>query len=229
MGAMQADGRVDHLVLMAATLDEGVQWCEATLGITPGPGGQHALMGTHNRLFSIASRRYPQAYFEIIAIDPQAPAPAPARPRWFDMDDLTLREAVARSGPQLTHFVVRVPDAQAALTALGALGLDRGEVLQASRPTANGLLQWQITVRRDGQRLLDGTLPTLIEWGHTHPAQAMAESGITLQDLAVTHPQAPTLSAAYHAIGLNGVRISSGPARLLARLLTPLGSVDIHS
>ena len=104
---MQADSRVDHLVLMAATLDEGVQWCEAALGITPGPGGQHALMGTHNRLFSLASRRYPQAYFEIIAVDPQASAPA--RPRWFDMDDPMLRKTVARSGPRLTHFVARCP------------------------------------------------------------------------------------------------------------------------
>ena len=102
-------------------------------------------------------------------------------------------------------------------------------MLQASRPTANGLLQWQITVRRDGRRLLDGTLPTLIEWGHAHPAQAMAESGITLQDLAVTHPQAPTLSAAYHAVGLEGVRVSSGPARLSARLLTPRGPIEINS
>ena len=224
---MQASARLDHLVVMAATLEQGVQWCEATLGITPGPGGQHALMGTHNRLFSIASKRYPQTYFEIIAIDPQAPAPA--RPRWFDMDDPTLRETVARSGPQLTHFVARVPDAQAALTALGALGLDRGEVLQASRPIANGLLQWQITVRADGQRLFDCTLPTLIQWGPTHPAQAMAESGITLQELAVTHPRAHTLSAAYHAVGLEGVRVRAGPARLSARFLTPRGPIEIHS
>ena len=31
---------LDHLVVMAASLDEGVAWCEATLGVTPGPGGQ---------------------------------------------------------------------------------------------------------------------------------------------------------------------------------------------
>jgi hypothetical protein len=224
---MQASARVDHLVLMATTLEEGVQWCEATLGLWPGPGGQHALMGTHNRLFSIASDRYPQAYFEIIAIDPQAPAPG--RARWFDMDDPALRKSVARQGPQLIHFVARVPDAQAAVSALGALGLDRGEVLQASRPTASGLLQWQISVRSDGQRLFDGTLPTLIQWGHTHPAQAMAESGITLQELAVTHPQARTLGTAYHALGLAGVSVGAGPARLSARLLTPRGTIDIHS
>jgi hypothetical protein len=224
---MQANARVDHLVVMAATLEEGVQWCEATLGLTPGPGGQHALMGTHNRLFSIASERYPQAYVEIIAIDPLAPAPG--RARWFDMDDPSLREAVARHGPRLTHFVAQVPDAVAAVEALGAMGLERGEVLQVSRPTSSGLLEWQITARNDGQRLLDGCLPTLIQWGHTHPAMAMNDSGITLQQLAVTHPQARTLDAAYKAIGLEGVSVSVGPARLLARLQTRRGPIDIHS
>jgi hypothetical protein len=224
---MQASARVDHLVVMAATLEEGVEWCEATLGITPGPGGQHALMGTHNRLFSIASERYPQAYFEIIAIDPLAPAPG--RARWFDMDDPILREAVDRHGPRLTHFVAHVPDAVAAVEALGAMGLERGEVLQVSRPTSSGLLEWQITVRNDGQRLLDGCLPTLIQWGHTHPAQDMVDSGITLQQLAVVHPQARTLGAAYPAIGLEGVSVSAGPARLWARLQTRRGPIDIHS
>jgi len=52
-------GALDHLVVTARTLDEGAAWCEATLGIVPGPGGRHALMGTHSRLFSIASRAFP--------------------------------------------------------------------------------------------------------------------------------------------------------------------------
>ena len=64
--------QVDHLVVAARTLAEGVQWCEATLGITPGPGGKHPLMSTHNRLFNITSDGFPNAYFEIVAIDPTA-------------------------------------------------------------------------------------------------------------------------------------------------------------
>ena len=94
---------LDHLVVVAATLDEGVAWCERTLGITPGPGGQHPLMGTHNRLFSITSPDFPLAYFEIIAIDPAAPDPG--RRRWFDMDDAALQERVRREGPQLVADV----------------------------------------------------------------------------------------------------------------------------
>ncbi|HCY17544.1 MAG: hypothetical protein A2Z93_11090 [Curvibacter sp. GWA2_64_110] len=225
----RATAQLDHLVVLAATLAEGVAWCEATLCLTPGPGGQHALMGTHNRLFSIASASYPQAYFEIIAIDPAAPPPA--RTRWFDMDNAALRERVQQQGPQLAHFVARVPDAPAAVAALRAQGIERGDVLQASRPTAQGLLQWQITVREDGQRLFDGGLPTLIQWGAVHPTDAMPASGITLEQLAVRHPQADTLAAAYRAIGLGLDRVSvqAGPARLQALLHTPRGPVQLSS
>ena len=52
---------LDHLVVAARSLDEGVRWCAATLGVTPGPGGKHPLMGTHNRLFGIAGDLFPRA------------------------------------------------------------------------------------------------------------------------------------------------------------------------
>ena len=217
---------LDHLVVVANTLDEGVVWCERTLGITPGPGGQHALMGTHNRLFSIASAEFPLAYFEIIAIDPDAPAPA--RQRWFDMDDAALQQRVRRDGPQLVHWVARVDDAPAAVATLKARGYDRGEVLAASRPTPQGLLQWQITVRPDGQRLCEGLLPTLIQWGKVHPAASMPASAVTLVSWALQHPQAETLTPALQAIGL-GIAVHSGPAQLRARLQTPRGLIEICS
>ena len=39
---------IDHLVVAARNLDEGVAWCEATLGLTPNAGGEHEKYGTHN-------------------------------------------------------------------------------------------------------------------------------------------------------------------------------------
>lgn len=219
---------LDHLVVAASTLDEGVAWCERTLGITPGPGGQHPLMGTHNRLFSIASENFPLAYFEIIAIDPLAPAPA--RRRWFDLDDTNLQARLRRNGPQLVHWVARVDDAHAAVAALRAQKLDRGEVIAASRPTPQGLLQWQITVRPDGQRLFDGLLPTLIQWGTVHPAARMPDSAITLLSIELQHPQAQALAGACHTIGLAGMPVQVGStAQLRARLQTPKGVIDICS
>ena len=167
--------RIDHLIVGAASLEEGVAWCEATLGVVPGPGGEHPLMGTHNRLLRVATVDHPRAYFEVIAVQPGR-TPQRAR-RWFDLDDEGVRDTLARSGPRLLHFVASVPDVRQAIAALGKLGMERGEAVAASRMTPRGLLEWQITVREDGQRLFGGVLPTLIEWGATHPASAMPESG----------------------------------------------------
>jgi len=223
---------LDHLVVLASSLASGVSWAEATLGITPGPGGEHPLMGTHNRLLRLSNGKgQPSAaYLEIIAINPAAtPTLQPPERRWFDMDDPALRERVAQMGPQLVHWVARVPDLTAALLAWRELGIDRGEARAASRPTPGGLLQWQISLRPDGQRLFDGCLPTLIEWGPHHPTAAMPDSGLALQSLTLHHPQAALLQAACQAIGLDEVLISAGPARLSAQLSTPGGPLTLHS
>ena len=229
--------QIDHLVIVAQNLEQGVQWCEATLGVTPGPGGEHVLYGTHNRLLKIATPSHPLAYLEIIAIDPQAKrsATAPNR-RWFDMDDAGLQAAVATE-PRLVHFVAQTDEIQAARNALKAQGIDLGPAMQASRHSRRGVLQWQITVREDGQRLFNGTLPSLIQWGkpdaaeplRLHPRNSLPRSGVSLQSLAVSHPTAAKLQAAYEAIGLSSLALATGPARIVATLKTPKGTVLLDS
>ncbi len=221
---------VDHLVVVAPSLEAGTAWCEATLGVAPGPGGRHAFMGTHNRLLRIATVDFPRAYLEIIAVDSGAdPAARTQAVRWFDMDASAMRARIADQGPQLVHFVTHVPDVRAASAALQSQGIDRGEVVEASRMTPRGLLRWQITIRPDGQRLFDGMLPTLIEWGDTHPAATLPDSGVRLQSLSVAHPQAGVLRRAFGAIDLQGVELREGPPNLCATLLTPRGRVRLES
>jgi hypothetical protein len=55
-------------------------------------------MGTHNLLVNLASAAFPRAYLEILAIDPDAPAPR--RIRWFDLDQPAMQQAI-RGGPRL--------------------------------------------------------------------------------------------------------------------------------
>jgi hypothetical protein len=227
------NAHLDHLVVAARTLQEGVAWCEATLGITPGAGGEHPLFGTHNRLFRIATVNFPRAYFEIIAIDSEAfrAANTPANPlnkRWFDLDSEELQSAI-KSSPRLVHFVAHTSDVSKACAALRASGIDRGPAVQASRMTPAGLLQWQITVRPDGQRLFNGGLPTLIEWGDVHPANNMPDSGVALQSLSMVSPQAAELQAAHQTIGLQGIKVTRGASNLVATLLTPTGLVILES
>ena len=225
---------LDHLVVMAASLEQGVAWCEATLGVTPVPGGEHPLMGTHNRLLKIATADFSQAYLEIIAVNPDAGlggsavcSVSPAR--WFDMDETALRERVQRDGPQLIHWVAAVDDITATVTALAAQNIDRGKILQASRQTPSGLLQWQISVRDDGQRLFDGCLPTLIQWGDTHPTHTMPGSGVTLHSLHLRHPKADALRRALVTTGRTAIAVTDGPARISATLQTPKGLIEIHT
>lgn len=222
--------QVDHLVIAASTLEDGVVWCERSLGITPGPGGEHPLMGTHNRLFSIATPQYPTAYLEIIAVHAGAACGRiQGEKRWFDLDSENIQLRLKHNGPQLLHFVASTHQAKPAAEALAGQGIDRGQLIAASRMTVNGLLSWQITVRADGQRLMNGALPTLIEWGDVHPTQHMAASGVTLQSLTASQPDTHQLSAAYAAIGLQGVSIVQGSANLTATLLTPRGLITLSS
>lgn len=213
---------VDHLVVAAATLAEGVAWCERTLGITPGPGGQHALMGTHNRLFKIATPAYPSAYFEIIAIDPEAPPPA--RTRWFGLDDARQQALLREQGPQLVHVVARSTMLDMHRWGLITVGQKPGDPVAASRATPAGLLSWQILLRDDGDMGCGGALPTLLQWQGPHPADAMPESGVTLQTLGLCGVP----DRARDVLRLRGVQVSSqaGPP-VTATLATPLGGVTL--
>jgi hypothetical protein len=129
----------------------------------------------------------------------------------------------------LIHWVAQCADVGAAVQTLEGFGISRGAALHASRMTPAGLLRWQITVRDDGQRLYEGVLPTLIEWGEVQPAASMADVGVSLQALHVQHPQAAALQPAWQALGLAGVPLQAGPARVTATLKTPKGLVELHS
>jgi hypothetical protein len=212
----------DHLVIAARTLEEGVGWCEATLGITPGPGGRHALMSTHNRLLSLASAAMPRAYLEIIAIDPDAKDPG--RARWYDLDSPAMRSLLSR-GPRLIHWVLGCEDIDARCERLRGHGVDRGPAIGAQRQTPRGLLEWRISVRPDGARLFDGALPTLIEWRAVHPADTMPASGVTLDRLQV----AGLPNEVMRDCIAPGVALVCDDAPLCAHLTTPRGSVTLRS
>lgn len=217
---------LDHLVVAAATLQQGVAWCQDTLGVTPGPGGEHALMGTHNRLLSVATETFPLAYLEIIAINPAPPGPAcsqkACRQRWFGLDDPALQARLAAAGPQLIHWVARSTALDLHRSELMALGVQPGDAVAASRPTANGLLKWQMLLRPDGALLHRGALPSLLQWQGPHPVLAMPASGVTLQTVQL----GGALPAGVQSLlRMPALRCAEGPERpaLTATLHTPLG------
>ncbi len=211
---------LDHLVVAASTLEEGVRWCEQTFGVTPGPGGRHPLMGTHNRLLPLGGA-CPQAYLEIIAIDPDAAVPT--HPRWFGLDE---RDPAAP--PSLVHWVARCGDLDARCAALAALGLDPGTPAAASRPTPHGVLAWTISVRADGRPQCGGALPTLIAWRGEHPTLRMGEPVLFIERVEAggLPPAAAALLAApgVHHRGAAGLRVTLRGPRT-----SGLGSVTLET
>jgi hypothetical protein len=91
---------LDHLVVAAATLADGIEYFAEISGVAPQPGGKHVAMGTHNALVRLSER----TFLEIIAIDPAGIKPA--RPRWFELDTIALQAELAER-PRLIHWVAR--------------------------------------------------------------------------------------------------------------------------
>lgn len=181
---------IDHLVVAAATLADG-RWITDTLGVPAQPGGRHPDFGTHNALVSLGD-----CYLEVIAIDPDAPAPG--RPRWFELDTLDLS-----SGPRLIHWVVAVDD------------LDPGpEVPELSR----GENRWRLTVPADGSLPGGGVRPSLINWLTAPPAGRLPDVGARLSRLELTTDDPAALGAELTRAGLadDRVQLSSGAPGLRA-------------
>jgi len=206
----------DHLVVAATTLAAGSDWALQTLGVRPQPGGRHLAMGTHNALIGLG----PRLFLEIIAIDPQGSAPA--RPRWFDLDDPRMRAKLAE-GPALIHWVARTDN-----IAFDAARpqVEAGEIV----PMQRGDFTWRITVPGDGRLPGGGLVPTLIQWSdRRHPADALPDAGVHLVALAGEHPEPAPVRAALAALGLSEtLKVTYGRSvRLAAMLRTPRGTITL--
>ena len=197
----------DHLAISCDTLGEGVAHVEAALGVDLAPGGEHAAMGTHNRLLSLG----PGEYLEVIAINPGAPGPN--QPRWFDLDNFS-------GAPRMTNWICRCPDLEAALAAAppGAgvpWDLERGD------------LRWRMAVPEDGRLPFGNCFPAMIEWkGEAHPAPRLPDHAIRMTGLTLTHPEAGALREVLAAmITDQRLTVEAGPAPAMSVELTGPGGV----
>ena len=155
---------LDHLVIVARTLDEGAAYVRERLGVDMRPGGKHPTMGTHNRVVSLGA-----AYLEVMSVDPEAAAPS--RPRWISLDEPATR-ALLEQGPALIHAVHRSDDLEAEVRR----SPDPLEIVSFSR----GPYRWRMALTRDGSLPGGGMRPTFIAWDSAHPVEHLPASGCTL-------------------------------------------------
>ncbi|HYD79278.1 MAG TPA: VOC family protein [Paucimonas sp.] len=210
---------LDHIVIVAASLPEGLDYCEAQLGVRPPKGGEHPRMGTHNHLLKLGAG----VFLEVIAINPAADAPA--GPRWFGMDSPQQRTRCA-NGPYPATFVVRTKNIAATANRLPEVG--------AVQDMTRGVLQWKITIPEDGLLVEGGTLPSLIEWPESvEPTDFMPDAGYRLLRLEAHHPQPQVLRRKWDLIGLADDRLSiracgsEAAPYLVAVIDTPAGRKTI--
>ncbi|ATQ77424.1 hypothetical protein CR152_25175 [Massilia violaceinigra] len=205
--------QIDHITVTAPTLAEGAAWVREALGVSAAPGGKHPNMGTHNLLLRLGDA----LFLEIIAVDPDAPAPG--RPRWFALDTLG-----AGSAPALSAWIARTDNIAAVASAADAVA-----PLGPVTPMGRGARNWLITIPADGGMPMDGVGPALIEWdAGPHPAAGMADLGLTLDRLELFHPEPLRVRALLDAIGMHApvsvVPIDAGARPYLrAHIGTPAG------
>lgn len=195
----------DHMAVSALTLDEGVAAVEAALGLPLQGGGQHPHMATHNRLIGMGD-----LYLEVIAADPSLPAPA--WPRWFDLDNFS-------GPPRLTNWITRTADLDAALLECPP-GTGTPITLQ------RGDYRWIMAVPPDGRLPHDGAFPALTQWlGTLHPRHRLPDQGLRLTRLEIAHPDAISLRQLIAGLCPDPrVVVVTGAAKALrAELTTPHG------
>ena len=171
---------MDHIVIGANDLHIETAQLEKTLNAPFLGGGKHALMATHNKLLRLQD----SIYLEVIAVDPEATLKKEInrKQRWFSLDTKSTQQRLARAAQPLT-WVVSVSDIEAAKS---KCDYDPGEIIEVSRDHFN----WRLTVPNDGTLREDGVLPSLIEWPEgQNPSHLMAESGVRLENLLISHPE----------------------------------------
>lgn len=180
---------LDHLIVLARTLDEGTEYVADALAVDPVDGAAHTTMGTHERLVGCWGGHF----IRIVAPDPGSLGAT--RARWFGFDSPGVQWRLA-AGPFLAHWVVRLPRPR-------QLALWQSQYPARLAPLAHvraGGCAWQAGVPRDGafpawQGAGDGIVPSVVQYDTlARPADALPATGLQLTGLTGLHPRADVLA-----------------------------------
>ena len=199
---------IDHVVIGAANLTSGTSILETKLNTKFSPGGEHKVMGTHNKLLKLQSN----IYLEVITINPNVDAPT--RPRWFSLDESNIKEKIKNS-PRALCWVLEVDNIE---DTVKQCDYNPGEILQLSRDD----LTWKVTIPSNGKLVENGVLPILIEWpSNQHPSNNLNNSNVSLNKLSLFHPEPNKIQKIiYNLIESDLIQVSEGSAKIELNLTT---------
>jgi hypothetical protein len=205
--------KLDHLTVIAPTLSEGVAHVRACLDLDVPFGQRHVYMGTYNHLLQLGD----MVYLEIIALDPDAQAPA--RARWFGLDNKKAVMADWAAGRRLRGWVART-DVMDAVVA----GRENIFGRKTALPWTNS--SFDFAIPDDGSLPLDGAVPSIIDRrGKARSTANIADLGARLKSFSLQHPEATSLSVLYQTLGIDRspLIVQGSDLRYRAQIETPAG------
>jgi hypothetical protein len=201
---------LDHLILGAATLDEGVAFVRDELGVDAKIGGRHPGAGTENALVSLGGR----AYLEVLA-------PIPGEELAPGLDEL---RALAR--PRLWGWAIATDDAGALAARADALGIVRAPIAAGDRRRPDGTyVRWRNLAV---QLALGDAAPFFIEWSAdcVHPSDDAPLGGI-VDSLTVHHPDPDAARAAIARLGFT-LDVERADAPALSAVIVAAGGARVR-
>ncbi len=210
---------LDHLVVAAADLEEGVARLQTLTGVEATYGGPHPGIGTHNALLSLGA----STYLEVIAIDPSQPEPSHPRP-------FGLEPGLA---PTLVGVAIHPVDPESieeVVARMVGAGFDPGAVSSMGRVRPDGVeLTWRLTRSKATSAGADLGLPFVIDWGSTETPAASAPVAGSLRTLSIRSADA-RVREVWTALGVAQVEVVDADGRgpgLGAVIDSPAGVIEL--
>ncbi|WP_186418932.1 VOC family protein [Bosea sp. CS1GBMeth4] len=208
---------LDHLTVIAPTLQEGIAHVRACLDLDVPFGQRHLYMGTYNHLLQLGGT----TYLEIVALDPHGDAPPCLR--WFGLDDQRQVRADWDAGRRLRGWVARTDAIDAVIA-----GRERIFGRKLALPWDEPLFDFAIP--ESGSLPLAGAAPSLIDRrGKPRSMATMADLGARLRSFSLEHPDAGLIATLYQELDIDRPpMIASGrELRYRARIETPAGMKEL--
>ncbi len=210
------NNKIDHFAIGCSSLAAGVASLKNSLGVEVPQGSKHDMMSTHNCVMQSGN----ESFLELIAVDPDAPAPG--RSRWFTLDDPKTTTRLAER-PRALCWVVNTDNLD---EVVNASPVDLGEIVTFVR----GDRSWRLTVPADGHLPENALLPAFIEWSPgPHPSSGQQDLGVILKRVILTHPNPDSLIASLSKLKVDHLAevIQGAQTSISFELASPNGIITL--
>jgi hypothetical protein len=209
--------KLDHIIVIAPTLIEGVSHVQNCLDLEVPFGTRHDYMGTHNHRLQLGNT----VYLEIVALDPEGTEPG--RPRWFGLDNQEKVRSDWNEGRRLRGWVASTDAIDSVVSTRRAIFGDKVPL-----PAANPAFDFAIP--EDGSLPLDGAAPSIIDHrGEPTSMVSIPDLGARLRSLTLEHPNSAAIETLYRELSIDRppAIIQAPKIRYRAQIETPTGLKEL--